>query len=1290
MSWARPYHRRPLWRGSVLNPIQLAAKLGILPPTPEQAEVIEAGLEPMVVVAGAGSGKSETMAGRVVWLVANGLVRPEQVLGLTFTRKAAGELAVRVRERLNSLVAVEQVPADLLEGEPTISTYHAYAARLVTEHALREALEPTMRLVSPAVAWQLAGRVVSGYDGPMEQIEWGPATVTRAVLELAGELAEHLRTPREVREVGVWLAERYGRLPGTPTQLQRKPLATQRAREQLLPLVEAYERLKRSREVVDHGDQMALAARIAAKHSEVGEIERGRFAVVLLDEYQDTSHAQLVLLRSLFGNGHPVTAVGDPCQSIYGWRGASSGNLTRFPRDFRTASGEPAPIRRLSVSFRNGDAVLDVAARVQIPLRLEAREVPVLVPGGNRVERGRVVAAFHETADDEAEWIADGIGKLLGSESAPDGLPWGDGERKKAKQSAWGGPQCLQPHDVAILARKRSQFPALRRALEARGIPVEVVGLGGLLTVPEVADIVATLRVIYDPTAGDALVRLLSGPRWRIGPADLKELGERARELNRETREDSPGVADPLDQVVADMAEERGSLVDALDELPDRPEWQDLFSALARVRLVALAQELRILRAHTGQPLPDLIVEIERRLGLDIEVAARGSAVGVFAARADLDAFLDAAARFAGDSEDPTLGAFLAFLKAADEEENGLDAGRVGESNSVKLMTVHASKGLEWPVVVVPGMSQAVAKSGGLTVGTMFPARPVVSPKWTENARKLPYPLRGDASDLPRLGGLSKEELGDFDERCRDRDLLEERRLAYVAVTRAHYLLIASGYRWGSATKPLDPSDFLLEVRDTCGRVAVWAPEAEEGATNPLLADPAESEWPVTPEGLRYEAVQDGAAMVEAALAALGTSSPGPAASGLVASGSAASGLAASDLAVPVAHAGAVPAGSRTAASAVAVPFPDDPGADGSVSEGENVPFPEAPRDEDVPFPEDHGDPGHYGDYGDFESLSEAPPDRGQASFPADRPGRGQISPPADRPDERSGVPSTGRYGPADDAPARPTPEGENEQGPEYGPEGEHGPESEPAAEPSTALAELRGWDRERAKAWERDIELLLRERELNRRRGPGRVELPTHLTVSSLVTLASDPKALARQIRRPVPRKPAPLARRGTSFHSWLESRWGQQRLIDELDLPGSSDDVDEAADVQLDELRERFEESDWAGREPMDIEVPFETMIADRLVRGRMDAVFETPDGGYEVVDWKTGRPPKGKKAEAATAVQLAAYRLAWSHLAAVPLGRVSAAFHYVRLNKTIRPVNLLDERGLIALIESVPTIS
>ncbi|MEV4374084.1 ATP-dependent DNA helicase [Nonomuraea sp. NPDC049637] len=1082
----------------MLNPVELADKLGILPPTSEQAAVIEAPLEPMVVMAGAGSGKSETMAGRVVWLVANGLVKPENVLGLTFTRKAAAELAVRVRERLAGLAEAGLVAPGALDNEPTVSTYHAYAARLVTDHALREALEPTMRLVTPAVSWQLASRVVALYDGPMDKIELGPPSVTAALLELAGELSEHLRAPADVRRVGEWLEARLAALPGRTTVAQRKPVGVHAAREQLLPLVEAYERLKRRREVIDYGDQMSLAARIAANHKEVGEIERSRYSVVLLDEYQDTSHAQLVLLRSLYGGGHPVTAVGDPCQSIYGWRGASAGNLRRFPRDFRTRAGEEAPVRQLSVSFRNGDRVLDVAARVQLPLRMEAREVPVLVPGPNRVDRGRVTCAFHETAEDEAKWIADGVARILGQETAPDGLPWGEKERKKTL--------AVQPQDVAILARKRSQFPALRKALEDRDIPVEVVGLGGLLTVPEVSDIVATLRVLYDATAGDALARLLAGPRWRVGPADLRVLGEHARELARELSE-SHRADDPLDQVVADLAEERGSLVDALDELPDRPEWLESFSPLARTRLVALAQELRSLRGHTAQPLPDLVTEIERRLGLDIEVAARSGTAGAFAARADLDAFIDAAARFAGDAEDPTLGAFLAYLQAAESEEFGLEAGRVGESNSVKLMTVHASKGLEWPIVVVPGLSQLLSSKGTIATGSVFPATPVMNSRWTDNPRKLPYPLRGDAADLPRLGGLSKEELAAFDEQCRERDLMEERRLAYVAVTRAHYHLIASGYRWGSATKPLEPSEFLLEIRDTADRVSYWAGDLAEGATNPLLAEPAEAVWPVTPEGLRYESVLDGARLVEDALA--------------------------------------------------------------------------------------------------------------------------------------------GNLADEDDEPLRP-------------------------------------FEEERLRAWERDTDLLLRERELNRRRPATVVELPAKLTVSSLVTLATDPAELARRIRRPVPRKPAPLARRGTSFHKWLESRWDQQRLIDDFDLD-PLEELEEA-DVRLAELQERFEESEWADRRPVDLEVPFETMIADRLVRGRMDAVFELPDGGYEVVDWKTGVPPRGKAARTAS-VQLAAYRLAWSHLAGVPLEKVSAAFHYVRANKTVRPVNLLDADGLVALVEAVP---
>ena len=523
--------------GPRYSPAQLARLLSMPEPTAEQAAVIAAPLRPVATIAGAGSGKSETMAARLVWLVANGLARPERMLGLTFTRKAAAELADRVRRRLDGLrrAGVAGLAADLLAGEPVVCTYHAYAGRLVTDHALREALEPSMRLITPAVAWQIASGVVAAYDGPVDAIEWTPRSVTAAVLQLTGELAEHLRGPADVREVGEWLARQAaaavaGR-PG-PSAAIKKILACQQTREQLLPMIERYAEAKRLREVLDYGDQVTLAARIAQRHPEVGAGERGRYQAVLLDEYQDTSEAQLVLLRTLFGGGHPVTAVGDPCQSIYGWRGASAGNLRRFADDFRGAQ-----TRTLSTSFRNAGRILDAAAVIQASLRAEAPQVPRLVSEPDRTRRGRVTCALLETAEAEAEWVADRLEELLRLPPgiAPDRRRWPGGRKDR-----------VRPSDIAVLCRKRIQFDPLRRAIEARGIPVEVVGLGGLLTVPEVQDVVATLRVVHDPAASDALARLLTGPRWRIGPRDLIALGRRSRKLASAGREQAgPDLAAP-------------------------------------------------------------------------------------------------------------------------------------------------------------------------------------------------------------------------------------------------------------------------------------------------------------------------------------------------------------------------------------------------------------------------------------------------------------------------------------------------------------------------------------------------------------------------------------------------------------------------------------------------------------------------------------------------------------------------------------------------------------------------
>jgi DNA helicase-2/ATP-dependent DNA helicase PcrA len=1226
------------------SPVHLARLLGLPEPTAEQATVIGAPMEPLSVIAGAGSGKSETMAARLVWLVANGMVRPERVLGLTFTRKAAGELGQRVRARLTGLrrvgigVAADAGPArdqaagaqtglaagslaggaggplpgraggslaggadgsldgGPLDGEPVVSTYHSYAARLVADHALREALEPSVRLITPAVAWQTAARVVAAYAGPMDAVHWGPQSVTAAVLDLAGELAEHLCSPDDVYQVGDWLEAASRALPGRVPAAVRKILDCQRTREQLLPLVSGYVAAKAAREVMDYGDQVAVAARITTRHPEVGAMERARYQVVLLDEFQDTSHAQLVLLRALFGGGHPVTAVGDPCQSIYGWRGASAGNLTRFAREF-PAGTRPAKVTMLATSFRNTERVLEVAAALQQGLREQAPDVPRLVPPPERAGRGTVVCALLETAADEARWVAGQVAEVLAMPPgiAPDGEPW-PGQRPGAG---------VQPSDIAVLCRKRAQFPLLRAAIEAKGIPVEVVGLGGLLTVPEVADIVATLRVLHDPTAGGSLARLLTGPRWRIGPRDLVALGRRARVLAFEARDHPPsqgrsgsrtmssepagpvagradglpsgpetpggpsgpgagaeGAAggaggavrpenDALAKAVTDLTAETGSLIEALDDLGE----PGAYSARAYQRFTALAAELRALRGHVSRSLPDLVGEVERVLGLDIEVAAQPWRDPT-AARADLDAFADAAAAFADDEEEPTLGAFLAFLTAAEAEEFGLESGQPSGANAVTLTTVHAAKGLQWAAVVVPGLAAGVRSQ-------VFPAKPRVTTRWTENARLLPFGLRGDAGDLPVLVDLSEDSRTSFTGACSARELAEERRLAYVAVTRAAFWVACSGYWWGDAASPLGPSVFLEEVRAVCaagtGTVAHWTPPPDEDAQNPALAEPATVPWPANQEGPRYAAVREAAALVERALDA--------------------------------AHRGLTEADSG-------------------------------------PGEADHEPTGADGQPGDAD--------------PADgalREADGELTG-ADQDRDEGG---------------------------------------------------LGGPDRALAHAWARDTDLLLAE--LAQRRGGAATEvwLPGRLAVSSLVTMAADPARLAQQIRRPMPRPPAPQAQRGTAFHLWLEQRFGQQRLIDPEDLLGAADDVaGDADEADLAVLRERFEEGEWGDRWPVDVEVPFETLIGGRTVRGRIDAVFADPHGGgYDVVDWKTGQPPDSPAELNAAAVQLAAYRVAWARLARVPLDRVAAGFYYVRHDLTLRPADLLDEAGLAMLIEGVPLV-
>jgi DNA helicase-2/ATP-dependent DNA helicase PcrA len=1276
-----PRPRRRAAAGPRFTPRELARLLRLPEPTAEQDAIISAPVEPLLVVAGAGSGKTETMASRVVWLVANGYAHPGEIHGQTFTRKAAGELSHRVRTRLGQL-GRRLGRDEALAGEPTISTYHAYAARVVTEHGLRAGYEPSARLLTEAARWQIVDSLVRTYTGEMTGLNRAPGTVTDDVLALSGELAEHLVGPDDL---AAWTGRFFADVQEYPGRVYKDVsdvLRRQQSRLTLLPLVRLYEQRKHDLEAMDFGDQMARAARVARDHPEVGAIERGRFRIVLLDEYQDTSHAQVTMLNNLFGGGHPVTAVGDPCQSIYGWRGASAGTLERFPEEFRDSAAHPAWVRTLTRSWRNRPEILRVANTISAPLRAQVHRLEAADRTAEAVGGRTVTCALLPTHAEEAAWIAD---SMLTAWRLVAGLP---------RAPAGEIPLERRPTS-AVLVRVRSQIPVIEEALRSRGLPVEVVGLGGLLDTPEVRDVVCTLRVLADPTDGASLLRLLTGARWRIGPRDLVALHRRSRTIAAARVAASGRTAADPEQVNTDRLDD-ATLVEAMADLGAPRN----YSAEGHRRLQEYGRELAALRRRLDQPLPDLLADIERTIGLDVEVAVRGWAAGdAGLARAHLDALGEAATRYIGENESGTVAGFLAFLAAAEEEERGLEPGQIDVvEGAVQILTAHAAKGLEWDVVSVAGLCRGV-----------WPGLARASDHYLGGIGVLPFPLRGDVSGLPVLDLSDADDQKDvaaavtaFGRAWREHDEREERRLAYVAVTRPRRLLLCSGYWWGDGVKrPRGPSVFLDEIRETCaagaGVVDVWTPEPAPGDTNPSDQLVPTAEWPADPLGLRRPAMAAAAdlirrmienpdASVAEAFADLAAADPEVAAR---------AGLAAdlAGLAGPGEHPGttdwSTPAAVRPTEAPSASPVlpavltPETSGPAALVPDGTE---PTAAGPTGVSLPRQAGPDTAPGETAPARPEPQAgltvtgPAVTGPAvTGPAVT---GPGGPAATVSGTGAAEPAAGAAEPAADG-AEPVADRADQADRVDGADGSDRAGLVAAVEAADRAAEAGDPDIAR---WRREAKLLLAERaERARRDGPIEVAVPSHLSVSQLVVLRKDPQALARSLRRPLPHRPAPQARRGTAFHAWLEQRFGAVRLIDIDDLPGAADDG-AADDEELAALQEAFLTGEWAERTPIEVEVPFATTVAGVVVRGRMDAVFADPDGRFDVIDWKTGRRPSGAEAEAA-AVQLSAYRIAWASLAGVPVRKVRAGFHYVREQVTVRPADLMEAAELAALIEDIP---
>jgi DNA helicase-2/ATP-dependent DNA helicase PcrA len=1060
-------------------------------PTLEQISIIESPLAPAVIIAGAGSGKTETMSQRVLYLVANLIIAPHQLLGLTFTKKAASELSRRIKYCLRQLKKADLLPDHLDESELTVATYHSYAGKILADHAIRIGIDAAGDPIGEAAAWQIAFEEVTRFSGSDLQINGSISSVVQEVMDLSTQLAENNRSADEIADYTQQLLAKFAQFNDRQTVPVIEFKAELQQRLAILPIVAAFDRRRKADGLLTFNDHISIAAKLVSEskanhNDDIGKIERGKHKIVLLDEYQDTSFNQIKFLSNLYGNNHPVTAVGDPNQAIYGWRSASSETLDTFSQSF---SSEALRFSLLT-TWRNNHAILDLANVIIDQISTE-KQIAKLTARPDSMQ-GEVICGIYDTQAQEGQEIASYFA-----------TKWFDKERQRLPAD--------KKSTFAVLVRSRSQIDLIQSAFSELNIPTDVVGVGGLINTPEVADIIALLRTLTTPESGTALMRLLTGPHLNLGARDLMALGSFTKSFAN-ANDYSRGAQ--LKQVLQECREvvttadefAVGSIIESLEQLiiltpaqlqkyQKTPQFTQ--EGLARLRKFALS--LRTLRGNLNGSITDAISEVSEFLSLDTEVLVRD---GWQNGRKNIDRFLDEAARF--QKNGGRLINFLQWLDIAQQEEGGLKPAEIDvRSDAVQILTIHAAKGAEWDYVALPGLAER-----------NFPNLGKKSDNWITNAGSIPVSMRGDYQQLPSINFDNyatnkslKEGIERFGDQWKSRKAMEEMRLAYVAITRAKHGLLCTTSHFRTGEKVVVPSMLFRLFANAAINIAgarVIADSPIPVGINPMRQNPITAAWPkVNPAILKLHSV---AKLVNSSL-----------------------------------------------------------------------PYSKA----------------------EIEQLIEKSTD-----------------------------------------------------------------------EEKTSLLS--------------DLQMIIHE--IKSKSNKQDVILPTRLSVSTLLYLANDPQELALRLRRPMPNHTDKYARQGTEFHLWLENHFKHPALIsmDELFNQNSTAKSDQAA--PLDKLQAAWLASSWASRQPIDVEVGFETMIDATLIRGRIDAVYKLAANHYEVVDWKTGKV-KSKDDLQLAAIQLAMYRLAYAKLKQIPIENISAAFHYVVDNQTVRPADILDEQGLINLVSKVP---
>ena len=738
----------------------------------QQRRVVDHPGGPLLVLAGPGTGKTTTLVEAVVDRIERRGVRPEQVLALTFSRKASEQLRDRVTSRLGRT----------LSGA-LASTFHSFAYALVRRYAPAELYAAPLRLLSAPEQDVVLQELLT--DHP-ESVRW-PEPLKAAVGTRG--------FAREVQAVIARARER-GLDPDQLVELGRQEgIAEFEAAGHFLA---QYLDVLGAQSAIDYPDLIARAVIEAERHRD--EL-RAAYSCVFVDEYQDTDPSQVALLRALAGEGRDLIVVGDPDQSIYGFRGADVRGILDFPRAFPTGDGAAAPVVPLGRTRRFGSRLLrasraiaaGIAVRGAIPAEAYAAfRDPEPVPSD--LGPGTVEVTTFDTARAETEHIAD----ILRRAHLEDGIGWSE---------------------MAVLVRSgRASIPPLRRSLTAAGVPVEVASdETPLVREPAVAVLLTALGIVVDAevddpdddryVGSDRVEELLVSPLGGLDATDVRALVRGLRIRHPET---------PARELVRRAVLEPGFVVaegETADSVAARRAWRlAMLVARARARLAEGANAEEVLWTLWDG------TDWGRRLRQATESGGQAARL----AHRDLDALcalFETAAKVEEQRDHTSVESFLATVRAQEIPADTLaDRGVRGEA--VRLLTAHRSKGLEWRLVVVAHVQEG---------------------SWPDLRRRDTL-LGADRIAPVDQGGL-------LPPLSRAAMLAEERRLFYVAATRARQRLFVTAVK-----SPDDdgeqPSRFLGElglpedrIRHRVGRPA--RPLSMSGLVAELrrtLADPSQPE----------------------------------------------------------------------------------------------------------------------------------------------------------------------------------------------------------------------------------------------------------------------------------------------------------------------------------------------------------------------------------------------------------------------------------------------------------------